>query len=69
MRKFIFPVYELKLTLREKCPNMEFFLVRISGYSVRIQENTEQKKLRKKNWTLFTQCNVLFLKFLRYAFL
>ena len=43
---------------REKCPNTEFFLVRIfcirpeygdlwskSPYSVRIQENTDQKKL------------------------
>ena len=58
--------------MSEKCPNMEFFLVRIlrycpyllrkSPYSVRIQENTdqkncnlvEQKKLRI--WKLFTQC-------------
>ena len=39
--------------LAEKtCPNTEFFLVRIVLYSVRIQENTEQKKLRI--WTLFT---------------
>ena len=36
----------LLCSLREKCPNTEFFLVRI-------QENTEQKKLRI--WTLFTQ--------------
>ena len=36
----------LPLTLREKCPNTEFFLVRI-------QENTFQKKLGV--WTLFTQ--------------
>ena len=27
-----------------------------SPYSVRIQENTDQKKLRI--WTLFTQCNL-----------
>ena len=40
-------------SLREKCPNTEFFLVRIFLYSVRIQENTNQKKLRI--WTLFTQ--------------
>ena len=40
-------------TLHEKCPNTEFFLVRIFLYSVRIQENTDQKKLRI--WTLFTQ--------------
>ena len=33
--------------LREKCPNTEFFLVRI-------RENTDQKKLRI--WTFFTQC-------------
>ena len=48
--------------LREKCPNMEFFLVciflysdwiRRSLYLVRIQENTDQKKLRI--WTLFKQ--------------
>ena len=32
-----------KVTLREKCPNTEFFLVRIFLYSVRIQENTDQK--------------------------
>ena len=33
-------------SLREKCPNMEFFLVRIFLYS-------DQEKLRI--WTLFTQ--------------
>ena len=31
-------------SLREKCPSMEFFLVRISPYSDRIRENTDQKK-------------------------
>ena len=36
---------KLNPLLREKCPNTEFFLVRI-------QENTDQKKLRI--WTLFT---------------
>ena len=30
---------------REKCPNTDFFLVRIFRYSVRIWENTDQKKL------------------------
>ena len=51
--------------LREKCRNTEFFLVRIfriwteyeeilhiSPYSVQMQENMDQKKLRI--WTLFT---------------
>ena len=53
-------------SLPEKCPNTEIFLVRIflysdwirrftelSPYSVRIQENTDQKKL--PIWILFTQ--------------
>ena len=44
------------VSLREKCPNTEFFLVRIFLYSVQIQENTDQKKLRIHIWTLFTQC-------------
>ena len=52
--------------LREKCPNTEFFLVRIFPHSaeygeillisphlVWIRENTDHKKLRV--WTLFTQ--------------
>ena len=34
------------ISLREKCPNTEFFLVRIFLYSVRIKENTDQKNLR-----------------------
>ena len=34
----------LRMTLHEKCPNMEIFLVRIFLYSVQIQENTDQKK-------------------------
>ena len=46
------------LILREKCPNTQFFLVRIFLYSVRIQENTDQKKLRI--WALFTQCKSYF---------
>ena len=37
-------VYEVtNLSLREKCPNTECFLFRIFVYSVRIQENTDQK--------------------------
>ena len=32
-----------KLTLREKYPNMEFFLVHTFSYSVQILENTYQK--------------------------
>ena len=43
----------IKQTPREKCPNTEFFLVRIFLYSVQIQENTDKKKLRI--WTLFKQ--------------
>ena len=42
------------ISLREKFPNTKFFLVRIYLYSVRIQENTDQKKPRI--WTLFMQC-------------
>ena len=42
-----------KWALREMSRNTEFFLVRIFLYSVRIQENTHQKKLRI--WTLFTK--------------
>ena len=39
-----------------KCPNREFLLVRIfpHPYSARVQENTDQEKLRI--WTFFTQC-------------
>ena len=49
--------------LREKCPNAEFFLVRIflysdgvntTDYSVRKQEITDQEKLRI--WTIYSQC-------------
>ena len=49
------------VTLREKCPNTEFFLVRIFLHSdwirkfIQIQENTNQKKFRI--WILFTQCS------------
>ena len=52
-------------TLLGKCPDTKFFLVRIffysdwiqskSPYSVRVQENTDQKKLHF--WTIFTQWN------------
>ena len=39
-------------SLRENCPNAEFLLARIYPYSVRIQGNKEQKKLRV--WARFT---------------
>ena len=45
------------LTLPGKCPKMEFFLFRIFLYSVRIQENMDQKELHL--WTLFTQCKTI----------
>ena len=40
------------LSLRGKCWNTEFFVVRIFLYSDWIQENTDQKILH--SWTLFT---------------
>ena len=40
-------------SLREKCPNMYFPVFRLNTNSVRIQESTNQKKLRI--WTLSTQ--------------
>ena len=58
-------------TLLEKCPNTDFFSgsyfpvfgLNTEIYSVRIQENTDQKKLRI--WTLFTQCYVSVFSFIR----
>ena len=59
----------VKVPLREKRPNTEFFLVRIfphsehgdlrskSPYSVQMRGNTDKKNLRI--WTLFTQCSVI----------
>ena len=47
-------VYELAYSLREKCPNTEFFLFLIFPYSARMKENANQKKLHI--WTLFMQC-------------
>ena len=41
------------VSLREKCPNTEFFLVCIFPYSVWIREEKDQKRLRI--WTLFRQ--------------
>ena len=41
--------YSGRIPLRGKCPNMEFFLVRM-------KENTDQKKLHIL--TLFTQCTL-----------
>ena len=45
--------YYMSDTLLEKYPNTEFFLDLIFLYSDRIQENTDQNKVRI--WTLFTQ--------------
>ena len=62
---------KIRTSLREKCLNTEFFLLRIFlysyfpvlgltkfPYSAQIQENTDQKKLRI--WTFFTQCGFAF---------
>ena len=38
-----FPGSDYTFTLREKCPNTELFLVHVFLYSVRIQENMDQK--------------------------
>ena len=46
-----------RFPLRENCPNTEVLLVHIFFQSVRIHENTDQKKLRI--WSLFTQCSLL----------
>ena len=43
-----------KLSLREKCPDTEFFQVRVFLHSDWIWDNTDQKKICI--WTLFTQC-------------
>ena len=48
------------LSLCEKCPNTEFFLVRIFLYSVRIWKSKDQKKLCI--WELYTQCNYLLVR-------
>ena len=45
-------------SLRQKCPNTEFFLVRIFPYSVQIREDTDQKKLLI--WALLMQCLMFF---------
>ena len=49
--------YILNLSRREKCPNTDFFLVRIFPYSDLIRENADWKKLRIL--TLYTQCMAL----------
>ena len=59
----------LSATPHGKCPNTEFFLVRIflylnwifNPYSVRIQQNTGQKIVRV--WVRFTQCHYKFFIF------
>ena len=45
------------ITQREKCPNTEFFLVRIFPYSVQIQENTDQEKFLI--WIFFLAVSVI----------
>ena len=68
-----FSIYSRKMSVHDKCPYTEFFLVHIFPYSVWIRENRDQKKLRI--WAFFRQCvvletcplqNVLFLKSLHY---
>ena len=49
-------IRQVVFTLREKCSNTEFLLVRIFLYLDWIQEIADQKKVRV--WTLFTQCQV-----------
>ena len=54
-------------TMRGKYPNTEIFLVRIFSYSIRVRENTDQKKLRiqiNSDNTLL-QINIYFAGFLR----
>ena len=65
---FTFTFAYIDIPLREKCPNTEFFLVciftyllRKFPYSIRIWENTDQKKLRI--WTLFKQRHSLIFPF------
>ena len=60
------------VALRGKCPNTEFFLVRILPYSVRMRGNTDQKKLRilhsvvKKYFKQTTYCELIKMKKLEY---
>ena len=56
---------EVNISLRKECPNTELFLVRTFLYSVRIQDNTDHKKLRilaSSPYELF-KCNPLFYNF------
>ena len=66
-----------KLPLLEKCPNTEFFLVRISPhfrmnterYSVSLRIQSKCRKIRTRKlriWTLFTQCAFLLDRFFYY---
>ena len=55
----------LQISLREKCPNAEFFLVRIFlysdyPYSVRIQENTDQKNTQCLWQAHSSRCKIKF---------
>ena len=49
---------QMKTTLREMCPNMEFFLVRIFLYSIQIQENTDQKNFVSGHFSHRTRNNI-----------
>ena len=54
MELFLYDYFHIfMINTCENCPNKEFFLFRILLYSVRMQENTDQKNLRI--WALFTQ--------------
>ena len=39
-------IHVKEIAMREKCPNTQFFLVRIFLYSVRIQKSADQKRTR-----------------------
>ena len=56
----------LKVTLREKSLDAEFFLVRIFLYTVRIQENMDQKNsvFRHFSYSVETQTYLEFWVFL-----
>ena len=59
--QLVYIFIDIWYSLREECPNTEFFLVRIFLYSVRIQKNTDQTKLRIL--TVFTQWEALTRRF------
>ena len=57
---FQFKVFDIENTIKEEKALTQ--LLRKSPYLVRIQENTDQKKLRI--WTLFRLCVLVLLYFL-----